>query len=87
VRLSSTSPAWSARRPPPTARKLFPPDLFIFIFIFYFLLLLFLLFVHKVTQIAGMTAGFDRRLARFERVSPLTLLMMISADLGIAMVI
>ena len=34
-----------------------------------------------------MTADSDRHLARFERVSPLTLSMGIAADLGIALVI
>jgi hypothetical protein len=41
----------------------------------------------QITRIAGMTADSDRHLARFERVSPLTLSMGIAADLGIALVI
>ena len=42
--------------------------------------------IHKPIQIAGMIADFDRRLARFERVSMLTMLSMdIAADLGIAL--
>jgi hypothetical protein len=40
-----------------------------------------------VTEIVSLPAVFVRQLARFERVSPLTLSMGIAADLGIALVI
>ena len=43
--------------------------------------------IGQLILIAGMTTDSDRHLARFERVSPLTLSMGIAADLGIALVI